>query len=274
MSEFQWNIPLRPEQEKIAAVLWTVQRTIRAEDELIVAAMNLKRSAMRQLFTRGLRGQPQQETDIGDVPLNWQQTAIKKLGEVITGTTPRTADRGNYDGGTFHFIAPGDLGATTQIYTAEKKITEAGLAVSRVLPKHSVCFVCIGSSIGKVGITTQERSTTNQQINAIIVNDAFNPFFVCYLLDYYSDHISTFASPSPVPIMSKGKFEQVELYAPRDKDEQTEIATILAAIDAKIEIHERKRATLQELFQTMLHQLMTAQIRVTELDIDTSEVAA
>ena len=55
-------------------------------------------------------------------------------------------------------------------------------------------------------------------------------------------------------------------------DEQKEIAAILQTIDKKISVHERKRAALSDLFQTMLHQLMTAQIRVDKLDIDTSEV--
>jgi hypothetical protein len=39
-------------------------------------------------------------------------------------------------------------------------------------------------------------------------------------------------------------------------------------------VHERKRSTLQELFKTLLNQLMTGQIRVDNLEIDTSEVEA
>ena len=45
-------------------------------------------------------------------------------------------------------------------------------------------------------------------------------------------------------------------------------------VEHKVTVHERKRATLQDLFQTLLHQLMTAQIRVHHLDIDTREVTA
>jgi type I restriction enzyme S subunit len=55
-------------------------------------------------------------------------------------------------------------------------------------------------------------------------------------------------------------------------EEQKEIARILQTIDQKIEIHEKKKATLQDLFKTTLHKLMTAEIRVHDLDIDTSEV--
>ena len=56
------------------------------------------------------------------------------------------------------------------------------------------------------------------------------------------------------------------------RNEQDEIVAVLKTIDRKISIHERKRATLQELFKTLLHKLMTGQIRIDKLDIDTSEV--
>jgi len=44
--------------------------------------------------------------------------------------------------------------------------------------------------------------------------------------------------------------------------EQREIARILSAVDRKIEAEERRKAALQALFKTMLHQLMTGQVRV------------
>lgn len=264
--------PEKQEQEQIAAVLWKIQCAIETEEKLIVTLHELKQSVMHQLFRCGLRNEKTKETNLGIVPESWQETYIADFGEVVTGTTPKTVERRFYAGGTFPFIAPGDLGATTKIYHSQKFLTEVGLSESRVLPKNTVCFVCIGSTIGKVGITTQERSTTNQQINSIIVKEEFDPFYVCYLLTYFSDYISTFASQSPVPIMSKGKFQQVLLNSSRDKDEQREIAKILSVIDAIIEAHEGKEITLQELFKTLLNQLMTGEIRVADLDIDVTEI--
>lgn len=268
------GVPPKPEQEKIASVLLKIQRSMEAEAKLVATARELKQSAMRQLFTHGLRNEPQKETDIGLVPKSWEPKRVNELGEVVTGTTPPTAKREYYDGGNIPFIAPGDLGDDNFIRTTAKKITEAGLEVSRILPKNTVCFVCIGSTIGKVGITVEERSASNQQINAVIANDANDPLYVCYLLSFKSEYVASFSSPSPVPIMSKGIFANITLYVSPDKNEQTEIAGILQTIDRKISVHERKRAALSDLFQTLLHQLMTAQIRVDKLDIDTSEVAA
>jgi type I restriction enzyme S subunit len=49
-------------------------------------------------------------------------------------------------------------------------------------------------------------------------------------------------------------------------DEQHEIAGVFAALHRKEDVHERKHAALTALFRTLLHQLMTAQIRVNELE--------
>ena len=50
-------------------------------------------------------------------------------------------------------------------------------------------------------------------------------------------------------------------------DEQREVVAILDAIDRKIDLHRRKRAVLEELFKTLLHKLMTGEVRVEELGV-------
>ena len=65
-----------------------------------------------------------------------------------------------------------------------------------------------------------------------------------------------------------------------EEDEQGEIITILDAIDRKIDLHRCKRAVLEELFKSLLHKLMTGEIRVADLDFSglasapTAEAAA
>jgi type I restriction enzyme S subunit len=50
-------------------------------------------------------------------------------------------------------------------------------------------------------------------------------------------------------------------------DEQREIVTALAAVDRKAETHTHSTKQLTSLFRTLLHQLMTAQIRVHDLNL-------
>jgi type I restriction enzyme S subunit len=51
-------------------------------------------------------------------------------------------------------------------------------------------------------------------------------------------------------------------------DEQDEIVKCLGAVDEKLRSAAQKRGTLDDLFRTLLHQLMTARIRVHELNLD------
>src|ERR1051325_6600912 len=56
--------------------------------------------------------------------------------------------------------------------------------------------------------------------------------------------------------------------------EQREIAAAIAAVDRKIEHHRRKHAALSALFRTLLHELMTARIRIHDTDLRPVEVCA
>ena len=51
------------------------------------------------------------------------------------------------------------------------------------------------------------------------------------------------------------------------KNEQAEISQILSSLDTKLRSHTQKKRTLADLFRTLVHQLMTAQIRVHDVDL-------
>jgi len=97
---------------------------------------------------------------------------------------------------------------------------------------------------------------------------------VTYLLDYHSNYIASFASPSPVPILSKGKFAEIPVKVTFDKTMQTQFAYNIRLLDDKIELCELKKNNLNALFNSMLNKLMTREIRVNNLDIDVSEITA
>lgn len=251
-----------------------IARGLRCLDEALALQLaqgttseELKRATMRALFTRGLRGEAQKDTQIGPVPESWESMPISALGDVVTGNTPPTKYAANYVGGKIPFIAPGDIEHGLPITETEKLITEQGLACSRPIKAGTTCFVCIGSTIGKVGYVTAPICATNQQINSIVPREDFDELFVFYLMTFWSDHVRQQASPSPVSILSKGAFEQIEIMTSTNRDEQREIAQILEAIDRKIDLHQRKRAVFDELLNTLLHTLMAGEIPVTDLDL-------
>ncbi|BDQ04859.1 MAG: restriction endonuclease subunit S [Candidatus Dojkabacteria bacterium] len=273
LNAFSIPLPPLPEQRKIAAILSTVQKAIETEKTLIERTKELKKSMMQKLFTEGigwLSGveTSQKQTEIGPIPESWEVVRLGELGNCITGTTPRTSIKDYYQPEEFDFIGPSDLGKTKFVYESINKISSKGLSVARVLPKNTVMFVCIGSTIGKTGITYKEISCTNQQINSIICNEKYNFNFVYYLLTFYSSYIKNISSFGPKNILSKGQFTKIKIPVTFDKIEQQAIVDILSTIDQKIEHHTTKKQKLEELFRTLLHELMTARVRVDKINLD------
>ena len=51
-------------------------------------------------------------------------------------------------------------------------------------------------------------------------------------------------------------------------EETEEVTEIFRELEQKLELSEKKKSAFTDLFRTLLHQLMTAQIRVNDLDLD------
>ena len=265
-------LPPLPEQHKIAAVLGLVQRTIEQQERLIALTTELKKTLLHQLFTQGLRGEPQKETEIGLVPESWELVSIGQMGKVVTGSTPSTK-RSEFYGGDYNLISPADLDAGKYVTSAHRKITKQGFAECRALPKDAVLVGCIGN-VGKLGLTADERCATNQQINAIISGKNFNPHFIYYSLQFHRPRLERAAAKVTVPILNKSNFESFQIAAP-EKQVQDEIAGALSSLDDMAQRLKRKKQSLSDLFHTLLHQLMTTQIRVNDLELsDLSQEAA
>lgn len=82
---FDVKIPLPPlsEQQKIVHILSTVQRAIEQQEQIIALTTELKKALIHKLFTEGLRGEPQKQTEIGLVPESWEITELEKFAEAF-----------------------------------------------------------------------------------------------------------------------------------------------------------------------------------------------
>lgn len=69
------------------------------------------------------------------------------------------------------------------------------------------------------------------------------------------------------PLITQGIINDVKFGIPSIK-EQAEIAHYIHSIDNKIENLSNKKQTLTALFKTLLHELMTGQLRVHELEFE------
>ncbi len=275
LTEIDVPTPSEEEQEKIAAVLWKVQRAIETEKKLIATARELSRSTMHQLFTRGLRSESLKETSIGPLPESWNPRPIGELCEIWSGGTPRKSIL-EYWRGDIPWVSGKDLKSPNLDDAIDHVSAEGVAAGSRIAPADSVLLLVRGMGLAKdlpVAVINRPMAF-NQDIKALVSRGIYSGQFIRSAIYAGKQRLLDKVVPSAHGTMTLNlnDVETFEIACPSDPAESEEIVSILGTLDSKISTHERKRATLQELFKTLLHKLMTGQIRVDKLDIDTSEV--
>ena len=233
------NLPSAHELEHIASFLERIDQRIEKQRALVESLKKYKRGLLMHYFS-------------DDKTQLWTQCSVSQIGKVITGSTPPTNDRSNYDGDLL-FCAPGDVGEQKYISSTEKRVSPKGFALGRPLPPNSVIVTCIGL-IGKLGIA-KTSMITNQQINALVVSEGFDHEFIYYAFENFFPEYRSKVSMQTLPILSKSEFEKLMIKVP-DLDVQHKISSHLAAMDRRIEhtqqelnaLIEHRRGIMQQLF--------------------------
>jgi type I restriction enzyme S subunit len=256
LKESEISYPEIPEQQKIAAVLFKIQQAIEAQESIIEAAQELKKSTMQHVFTYGLRGEKTKETEVGRVPESW---SLKPAIEVFTLTSGKTrpeniADRKNHETRYPVYGGNGVMGYSTKFFLSSK-----ALVLGRV-----------GEYCGVVHISHDKSWITDNALYSKKWLDSGTSIdYVALYLTFFD--LNKLKRRSSQPLISQSIVYQQKIPIP-DNQEQQKIVNILKSIDNKIKLHIGKKSGLHDLFKTVLNKLMTGEVRVKDLDINFSEV--
>jgi len=162
----------------------------------------------------------------GKIPDGWCLCRLGDIGEIVTGNTP-TKDIAEYYGGNIPFYKPADLEEGKFIKNASDNLSVLGFEQARKIPANSILVTCIGATIGKTGLIIVEGSC-NQQINAIIPNEAAYAEFIYYtcISDYMQKKIKSNASATTLPILNKGNFAKLPFPLPPYNEQHRIVAKI------------------------------------------------
>lgn len=267
------EIPHPPlsEQQQIALALAKVREAITVHDKTAATAQELKRAAMRELFTRGLRGEPQKDTEIGPVPESWQVASLESVARARGGTSFPPALQGRNHGElAFYKVSDMNLpGNEVEMRLAANWVDRKDLDHLRAkpFPRGTIIFPKVGGALhtNKKRLLSAESLVDNNIMGITVLDDA--RCLPKYLFAWFQTiNLSSIANAGPLPSINGSQLYELKLPIPH-LDEQREIVTILDAIDRKIDLHRQKRRVLEELFKALLHKLMTGEIRVADLDL-------
>jgi type I restriction enzyme S subunit len=263
-------LPPLPEQKKIAHILSTVQRAIEAQEGIIQITTELKKALMHKLFTEGLRNEPQKQTEIGLVPESWEVVELEAKAESFQyGTSVKCG----YDlNGKPVLRIPNVVGGhvdPADLKFGKPKKNELG---KLSLESGDLLFVRTNG--------VKENAGRCSKFNGELADCYFASYLIRVRLDptilnadflneYSRTEVGTSFLSGKSIRTADGKFNinsgtlKTMLVPVPTIEEQEEIARTLALLDDKATNALSKKTILQDLFRTLLHELMTAQTRVT-----------
>ncbi len=261
------------EQQQIADLLWLVHQSISASETLVNEGQALKRAAMQTLFTRGLRGEEQKETEIGPVPESWTCRELGNSAEITYGAQAAVANATDPEIGTL-ILTNVNLDLEGHINLEKRryyKVQEANRE-RLILSKGDVLFNWRSGSANHVGKTVLFDLDGEYTYSSFILRLRSHGLILNSYLFRWLTHLREsgfFTAQRNVSsinsVYNASLAATIPIWSP-DSEQQSEIVATLDAIDRKIDLHRRKRVVLEEVFKALLHKLMTGEIRVGELD--------
>lgn len=241
-----WS-PKKPEQQKIAATLSTLDDLIAAQSEKIKALQAHKKGLMQQLFPA--EGETVPRVRFGEFRESGEWES-KELGEITTWNSGGTPSKDNpiYWGGDIPWISASSMRGT-EYFDSKLKLTEAGLKNgSRLAKKGSLLLLVRGSMLFNcvpVGIAGRDVAF-NQDLKSITVTKEVDTKYLLYWFLASEQLLMSMVGGTGI---GAGKLETSELQkisVPLPTlPEQQKIAATLSSLDDLIAAQSEKLEALK-----------------------------
>lgn len=241
------SLPLLSEQKVIAYILSIIQEAKEKTERVIEATKNLKKSLMKHLFTYGpvplsdIDKVELKETKIGLIPKLWEVVRLMEIATVKYGKAK-----------------PNQLGNVPVIGSGGKYAY-----TSYPLIDYPTIVIGRKGTAGKVWLISEPCYPSDTTFYLEWLNISIDISFIFY---YMSEHtLSGENAKTTLPSIQKHDLDNMLIPLP-PLTEQQKIAEILSSVDEKIQKEEERKRALENLFKSMLHNLMTGKIRVRSLN--------
>lgn len=248
--------PQKPEQQKIADCLSSLDGLIATESRKLDALASYKKGLMQQLFPAEGETIPKLRfPEFRNAPA-WKETALEKICKSIGGGTP-SKQVTEYWNGSIPWISSSDLvdDSISKIIIS-RHITKDAIENSstKLCPRGTICIVSrVG--VGKVAVSSIELCTSQDFTN--LINLKGDTFFVAYLLLQRMKKESERTQGTSIKGIAIDEIRKLVITIP-SLAEQQKIANCLASLDELIAMQTEKLDSLKNFKKGMMQQLFPA----------------
>ncbi|MEG9327034.1 restriction endonuclease subunit S [Salinimicrobium catena] len=181
------------------------------------------------------------------MPENWKKYKLSEAFEIIGGGTPKTKVK-EYWNGNIPWLSVVDFNNDQRtVFSTEKSITELGVTKSsaKILTKGQLIISARGT-VGQIAQLGRDMAFNQSCYGLsgkenILIND-----FGYYLLKSSITNIQANSHGSVFDTITRNTFDNIDACIP-EIEEQKSIASILSALDDKIELNLQMNKTLEEM---------------------------
>ena len=265
-------VPPLPEQQKIAAILSTVDEQINTTDKIIEKSKELKKGLMQKLLSEGIGHTEFKDTKIGRIPKDWE---LKKLIELISvkhgyafkGEYFTNIPNNNLLLSPVNFKPSGGIQINwikqkfynSDEFPQEYILSEGDLiiAMTDLTPKCAI----LGSPA--IVQNSDKLYLHNQRLGLvdIKVDELVQPYLFRYFnSSYFRNRMFATRSGTTVSHTSPKRIYDCLIALPSVKEQQ-KIAAVLSEADAKIQKEQTQKIQLEALKKGLMQQLLTGEKR-------------
>jgi type I restriction enzyme S subunit len=270
------QLPPLPVQDKVAGILSAYDDLIENSTRRIQVLEEMAQAIYREWFVNfrfpGHEQVEMVESEMGPTPSGWDAVRFTRLAEVLSGGTPKTTVS-EYWNGAIPFFTPKDAPSSFYVTGTEKTITEAGLAkcASRLYPKDTV-FITARGTVGKVAMPA-EPMATNQSCYALQGRDGVDQLFVFFAIRESVNALQQRAHGAVFDTIIMDTFDRLSIVRP-PTDIINRFVCLARPIVANSLNLTRRNAVLRQTRDLLLPKLISGELDVKDLDIETGELAA
>ncbi|WP_338506195.1 restriction endonuclease subunit S [Turicibacter sp. KK003] len=257
-------IPIPPlkEQKKIAEILSSVDAVIEKTEQVIAKTEEVKKGLMQQLLTKGIGHTEFKQTEIGEIPLEWEVVSIESFSTVIRGASPRPKGDPRYYGGNVPRLMGADVTRDKKYVTPKIDfLTEEGAKLSRQMSKGDFVIVCSGT-VGLPAILAIDACIHDGFLALKDINPKVSKEYLYYIFTQLRQQLDSKATHGGVFTNLTTQIVKEFKIALPSIDEQENISNILKGIDDKIDLEQKHMDKLSDIKKGLMQQLLTGKTRV------------
>ncbi|AZL85002.1 restriction endonuclease subunit S [Aliivibrio salmonicida] len=271
IAPLQVLIPPLPEQQKIAAILTSVDEVIENTQAQINKLKDLKTGMMQELLTRGVGvdGKPHTEfkdSPVGRIPKGWEVSTLGDEFQLSSGSTPSRKESTYFssDQSAIPWVKTTNLN-DSYILTTDEKITLKALNETscKLHPKGTALIAMYGgwNQIGRSGLLTGD-ATTNQAIVALVFKKRIIGEFVNYWLIANRHRWQSIAASSRKdPNITKQDVSDFLIVVPSIQ-EQEDLVDRFDSLTQLIYKNQKKMDLVKNTKKALMQDLLTGKVRV------------